>query len=276
MVSSTATTLEARAPGDPDDSRKYRHSYLLMRTAVGVVGMVLPVVLALVDWIFVHRGINAKGLPDVDPTTGFGDLLHLRGSISAYYHTGVGDYFVAGLVVVGALLVLYMAGERQNPEFTLSLVAGIALLGVVLFPTARPAQPIPEGDVVPVFACGTTPPVPTDCSPVQSWLGETLAAGVHFFFAAVFIGMLAVLSFVFAQRMPKDEPSKRYRLAQRACGGVIVGAVVWVALGHWWNVEVLGLTPLYAAELVSVWAFATSWALKGESLRASLDGPKRT
>jgi hypothetical protein len=237
--------------------------------------MLLPVVLAVADWFFVSQGINAKGLPEVDPSTGAWDLLHLRGSISAYYHTGVGDYFVAGLVVVGALLVLYKAGERREPEFTLSLVAGITLLGVVAFPTARPDKPIPAGDVVPAVACGATAHAPTDCAPVQTWLGEAPVAVVHFLCAAVFISTLAALSFVFARRMSRHEPRNPYRHAQTVCGWVIVGALAWVVLGHWWNVEIAGLTPLYVAELVSVWAFATSWTLKGLSLRAILGGLSR-
>lgn len=260
----------ARPPdGTPKDepSVLFLHSYLVIRTAVGVIGILLPIVLALGDWFFVSAGIRAKGLPAVDSTTPGWNLLHLRGSISAYYHTGVGDYFVAGLAVVGAMLILYMAGQWGKWDFWLSLGAGIALLGVVFFPTARPAKAIPTTDVVPILACGDRP-TPSDCSPIQTYFGETVTASIHFICAIIFIGLLAAITFVFAKRMSIHEPTNQYRHIQTICGWLIIAAVAWVAVGGWLKFDIAGLTPLYLGELVSVWAFGTSWLFKGLSLRA--------
>src|SRR5437764_908827 len=113
----------------PKDPRTlYMKSYMLIRTSVGLIGLVLPVFLAIGDYLFVDAGIEPKGLPTTPPQTSFLHLIGLRGSISAYYHTPVGDWFVGGLVVVGFLLLTYMAGLRRTWDFVLSLVAGAALL----------------------------------------------------------------------------------------------------------------------------------------------------
>jgi len=250
-----------------DPRMMYIRSYLLIRTAVGAIGLLWPFVLALGDWFFVAHAIGAKGLPSVPQDTGAWHLLHLRGSISAYYHTDVGDLFVAGLASIGLLLILYLAGQWRRWDCLLSTVAGVALLGVVFFPTTRPGKVIPAKDVVPQIACGQQP-TPTDCAPVQTWLGEAVTAGIHFSCAFVFIASLAALSFIFARRMATYEPANPFRHVQTACGWLIIAAPAWVAIGHFANIEIFGLTPLYVAEVISVWAFATSWLLKGLSLKS--------
>ena len=51
------------------------------------------------------------------------------------------DVFVSGLCVIGFLLATYMAGEFRTWDFWASLIAGLAVLGVVFFPTSRPGLP---------------------------------------------------------------------------------------------------------------------------------------
>lgn len=266
-MASTTDTFLRPPPGTPKtDSRMlFLRSYLTIRTAVGVLGILLPLLLALGDWFFVARGITAKGLPPTPPTMSAWDLLHLRGSISAYYHTNVGDLFVAGLAVIGLLLILYMAGQWAQWDCKLSLGAGVALLGVVFFPTSRPDKLIPADANVPAIACGALPN-PTDCSPIQSLLGEARTAGIHFTFAVVFIVLLAALSIVFGRRMYKYEPKRPSRHVHYICAGMIVLALIWVYIGYLLKYDIFGLTPLYVGEVVSVWAFATSWLFKGLSI----------
>jgi hypothetical protein len=47
------------------------------------------------------------------------------------------DIFVGGLYIIGFLLATYMAGEFDTMDFWASLIAGVAVLGVVYFPTTR-------------------------------------------------------------------------------------------------------------------------------------------
>jgi hypothetical protein len=195
-----------------DPAVLYARSYLLIRTVVGVIGVLLPLAFILGE----------------------------------------------AVCVVGLLLITYMAGQVKRPDWWLSLVAGIAVLGVVFFPTDRPNLP----DGAPL--CGTSPE-PAGCSPVQQRLGETPVATIHFVCAAVFILSLAAICFYFAYR---EQRAGNGGVAwfQGICGFVIVAAVVLVAVGavtHW---DLGVLTPLYVGEVVSIWAFGASWLMGSRDL----------
>lgn len=227
-----------------DPAVLYVRSYLLTRTVVGIMGILLPLVFILGEAYFLKGGV------------------HIRGSLSAYYHTSMRDIFVAGLCVIGFLLITYMSGLTRTWDFWLSLVAGVAVIFVVFFPTRRPG--LSSGAPL----CGITPE-PAGCSPVQQELGEDLVAGIHFVSAVVFILGLAWISFLFARREKKYRSQPMARV-QRICGWTILGAVAWVILGELLEIEIGELTPLYLGEVISVWAFGVSWLLKGLDLRRLL------
>jgi hypothetical protein len=64
--------------------------------------------------------------------------LRPEDSTSAYYHTTAGqDVFLGSLRVVAVILLTYMSGQAKSADFIVSSIAGIALLGVVFFPTDR-------------------------------------------------------------------------------------------------------------------------------------------
>jgi hypothetical protein len=172
------------------------------------------------------------------------------------------DLFVAALSVTGFLLLTYMAGQRNTYDYWLSTVAGIAVLGVVFFPTTRPG-------VGGAPACGTSPE-PAGCSAVQQQFGEALTARIHLGSAAVFILSLAAIAFVFARREERRNANRRLATVQMACGWVIVAAVAWVVLGNWVDLRIGPLTPLYVTEVVAVWAFGLSWLLTARALLARL------
>ena len=226
----------------------YFRSYLLIRAAVGFIGVVLPL-LFIIGEAFIGAGV------------------HVRGSISAYYHSPMRDVFVGGLVVISFLLAMYMAGQKSRADWTLSTVAGISLLFVVVFPTGRPN--IKDGAPL----CGSDPE-PAGCSTVQQQFGETLVATVHFVAAGGFILSLATICFYWAWLEAKhrlslteqggqevhfrDLRSER-SLVQVGCGTVIVLAVVWVGVGGLLDADIWELTPLYVGEVVFVWAFGVAW-----------------
>ena len=98
----------------------YFHSYLLTRTVIGAIGVLLPLTLMLIEGAFTKHGLRPED------------------SISAYYHTTAGqDVFVGSLCVVAVMLLTYMSGQAKSADFIVSIIAGIALLGVVFFPTNR-------------------------------------------------------------------------------------------------------------------------------------------
>lgn len=228
-----------------DPAALYVRSYLNLRTVVGFIGIFLPIAFIIGEAYFLR-----------------GDV-HVRGSISAYYHTSMRDLFVAGLCVIGFLLATYMSAQTNTWDFWLSFVAGIAVIFVVFFPTKR------GGLTSDSPLCGTDP-IPNGCSWVQQELGENPTATVHFISAAIFILCLAAIAFLFAYREKKYEGDARMALVQKICGWVIIAAVVWVGLGFVLNLTIWELTPLYVGEVLSVWAFGVSWLLKGRDLRGTL------
>ncbi len=234
------TTDMAPAQQPSSTPPPYARSYLMIRMAVGLMGILLPLALIAGEYFFVRGDVS------------------IRGSLSSYYHSPMGDLFVAVLSITGFLLILYRAGEHRTPDFWFSLVAGIAVLGVVFFPTWRPG--LPPGAPL----CGDTPQ-PPGCSSVEQFLHEGPTAVIHAVCAVVFILSLAVIAGLFAResrRLAKAKPHlAKDASVQWACAVVILAAVMWVAAGSWLDLTVWKITPLYAGEVASVWAFGISWLL---------------
>jgi hypothetical protein len=241
----------------PDNKRNqaYTRSYRVSRLVVGFLGIALPLIFIIGEAFFLRGGV------------------HVRGSLSAYYHTSMQDIFVGGLCVIGFLLATYMAGEARTWDFWASLIAGVAVLGVVFFPTSR--SDLPAG----AAACGSVPKPPPGCSFVEQALGEHRTAVIHAVCAITFIVFLAVMSVLFAtsEIRPKTE---RLRVNGQAKTGVFQKAsLFWIhlactliilAAGAWafWGIGVWELTRLYIGEVASVWAFAFSWLVAGFYLTA--------
>jgi len=225
----------------------YTRSYRAMRLVVGFLGVALPLIFIIGEAFFLRGGV------------------HVRGSISAYYHTPMQDVFVGGLCVIGFLLATYMAGENRTWDFWASLIAGLAVLGVVFFPTTRSG--LPAG----APACGSVPE-PAGCSAVEQTLGEHQTAVIHGACAIVFIVFLAVMSFLFAtsEVLPKQDPARggpKPRTFKKpvvfwihtACALVILAAGAWAFAGA----GIWELTPLYIGEVAAIWAFGISWIIAG-------------
>jgi hypothetical protein len=215
--------LPRPAPGDTGGLR-YLLSYLLMRVVIGVLGLALPMVLVLGDWAL------TGGVP-------------WRGSLSAYYYSGGGDVFVGCMVATGLFLLTYRATEASW-ENRLSVVAGLAALGVALFPTGG-------GDRT---------------TPLQQALGEQVVSAVHFASAAVFIGSLALISMIFGLgegRRPDSAPTRQrtWRWVHWSLSAVIVVSVLVIVL------QLLGDYSLFVGEVFAVVAFGLSWLVKGSEIR---------
>jgi hypothetical protein len=219
-----------RPPGDGDASR-YLRSYLIMRVFVGALGVALPFMLVLGDGL----------LFDGDPFP--------RGSLSAYYYSGVRELFVGTLSATAVFLITYKVADRTLDN-TLSSLAGIAALAVALFPTGLPA------DV-------------TRLTPLQERLGEGVVETIHFASAAVFIISLGVVCFFFGVREGARAPRSGrrspgfWRGYHWSCAGVIAAALLWIVV-----TQAIGKPSksLLIGEAVSVWAFGASWFMKGLEL----------
>lgn len=163
-------------------ARAFIESYLWMRMAIGLLGVLLPVLLVLVDWWFVdnHRPI--------------------RGSMSAYYHSAARDVFVGGLIATGLFLITYMSAKKRTYDYVLSTTVGFLVIVVALLPTARTGNDLgvdkfkPSGETCDKYV---GPPL---CNGFQKEWGESVVRNIHQFSACTFVVLLALLCVVFALR----------------------------------------------------------------------------
>jgi hypothetical protein len=227
----------------------YFHSYLLTRTVIGAIGVLLPLTLMLIEGAFAKHGLRPED------------------SISAYYHTTAGqDVLVGSLCVIAVMLLTYMSGQAKSADFIVSTIAGIALLGVVFFPTNRGAD-LRGADP---RLCGPhTLSEPASCSPTESTFGESTVATIHGICAAVFILGLAALAFVFAYRAHKGNSPTWW-------GYVVSGApIIVAALIAVLNFRLGSLSSIYLGEVVALLSFGAAWFLNGEGIRFLLRQPHR-
>jgi hypothetical protein len=228
----TSGTLKATAdwlwPGDAVeeyhagiDTRRYISSYLFMRFAIGILGV----------------GLLLQ--PFAEPLV-FDGQPFLRGSLSAYYYSGMREIFIGVLWAIGVFLITYKVAERSR-ESRVSTYAGMAAILVAIFPTQRPGSGFP-------------------LTPLQTTLGESTVEAIHFGAAAVFISLLAQISFYFG----------RYGRARRrlhfAAAGTMVAALALAASAALTGEPDKGLL---IAEVVAVLAFTTSWLAKVEFVTSS-------
>ena len=110
--------IEAPADESQDD-RFFRKSFLKTRVVVGVIGVLLPLVLVIGNWV----------------VTGQSRILP---SLSDYYHSEMRNWFVGSLWAIGSGLLVYLAARRNLADSVISFVAGLLAVGVALFPTNAP------------------------------------------------------------------------------------------------------------------------------------------
>jgi hypothetical protein len=214
-------------PTDPVGMR-YVQSFLRLRIGVGALAILLPPALVIVDGLWFNGGWSS------------------RDSLSDYYYSGARELFVGTLCAVGVFLIAYKVAEK-NLDNTLSGVAGVAAVGVALFPTNNDAS--------------------VALTPLQDELTEGFVAGIHYGCAVVFISLLAALSVYFGIREGK-RPARQTRRPPRfwrdfhwICAGVIGAALLFMLVAQVGDVG--PKDALFIGETVAVLAFAVSWLAKG-------------
>lgn len=101
-------------------------SYLGVRRAVGMIGLLLPIALVPVGWLVF----------DIEP----------QDNISSYYHTPVRDIFVGSMCAISCFLFCYR-GYDWIERWT-GYCGSIAALGVALFPLDANSDPLFQKTVI--------------------------------------------------------------------------------------------------------------------------------
>ena len=222
----------------------YLRSYLLMRTIIGVTGILLPVVVIVGD-----HSLSA-------------DAPTVRGSLSGYYYTGMRDFFVGALSTIAIFLITYKIFERTLNN-VLTVIAGLAAGAVAFFPTKRPGG------------------LDVALTPWQAKIGEENVSVVHYSAAAVFILSLALMSFFFGLQEGRRTRQRAGRLSAlspsfwrwfhwfMALAILLAGAFAYSS----WRGNMYPDYYLIVAETVAIVAFGLSWLAKGLELDVLL-GPR--
>ena len=215
-------------------------SFLAVRRAIGALGYFLPVAL------MVFAIASGQGL---------------RTSISAYYYSPMREVFVGTLIAQAVFLWSYEgfrphAGEIITDWLT-ARVAAVAAALIALAPTGGPEQP---------------------CTLLQCMLGPSVAGWLHLLAAGVFFLALAVFCLVLFVRGDTDSAEKRAsNRIYRICGWVILVSIGLIGLLFATGLDqrLEWLRPVFVLETAATFAFATSWAIKGDALGPLVRGMAR-
>lgn len=222
-----------------------------LRATIGFLGLALP-------WALTF----GENLRDRLLSSGSeGGQWILEGSISAYYHTGMREIFVAILAALGIFLLCYKGVEKW--DVLASKVAGAAAILVALFPTREPSREATDtGGRMPDSVTLFSGPDAAD---------PAIVGTLHYVAAAVFFATVALMAlFLFTktgeQRMT-DRKVIRNRV-YRATGITIFLAIAAIAVDKLLLGGSLssGTPFVFWMETVAVTAFGIAWLTKAEIL----------
>jgi uncharacterized membrane protein YidH (DUF202 family) len=243
-------TRAARQAKDDPISLGYLRTYHWMRTVVGLLGVALPIIL-----------IGGVGiLDDVELSE-----LH---SLSAFYHTGMRDFFVSILVATGILLTTYRISE-WNWDNWLSWAAGAFLIVVAFIPTG-----IPKG-------------ISAQPTPIQGFFGADETQTIHLWCAGASVAFSGVICLIFAYREWKKPRNligghtprlsqKSWAVFHLAMAILIGGAIGFIAATNFidsWNTYWWDENGLLVGEIVVTAAFGASWLAKGLDINVLFSKP---
>jgi hypothetical protein len=203
--------------------------YVTMRKFVGWLGFSLPFILPAGFLIFFSRH-------------------DFPGSISGYYYTGMRNYLVAALCVLGALFIGYDP-YNDKLDFWITNLAGIFAVGVAFFPTE-----------------------PAVASPHQRNIGH-----IHFAVAALLFTTLAIMALRFTKTNPDgDSTSQKSRrnVIYIFCAALIAASMLIAFIANFLPAAVKQDMPsLFWFEAIAVVAFSVSWLVKGAAFPVLNDKP---
>jgi hypothetical protein len=199
-------------------------AYRFLQVMVGIIAILLPIVTVFFVWII-----------DGGP---------VRGSISAYYYTRTGAYFVGSMCALGVIFASYR--HHPRPEYVLdnrlSNIAGVLAVVVALVPTSSNNEP-------------------------TGW--SAVARTIHLTSATVLLLILAYLSY-YRFTLPKDSPATnrtkhRQNQLYRWSARIILIGIAAMAL----NASAIHADPWLplVSESIAVIAFGVAWLVKSESFR---------
>lgn len=208
-------------------------SYLTLRKAVGILGMVLPFFL-LIGYFLFEQGCSFPP------------------SISHFYYTDLGNTFVGTLCAVSLFLFCYNGHDKA--DMIAAKIAGLFALLVAMFPTDF----------------GTYADM--SCSRIVDGESK-VANVIHYISATILFSTFAFFSLVQFTKTNKGGrmagPKKTRNGIYKTCGWIIVACIAGIAFvsfapGNLYE-KVKSFKPTFVLETVALLAFGFSWVIKGNT-----------
>ena len=207
-------------------------SYHRVRMALGFMGLVLPLLLAV-------GGLLAHG--DIQP------------SVSDFFHTTLRDIYVGGLCVIGVFLVSYRGYSRGSDEVfsdnIIATVGGCAAFGVAFFPNESPTMQVETVS--------------------QEALGVALSPYFHYASAFVFFFCLSMFCYVKFPRTAKPYRRRIYiwcgHMIWVAGAFILLGSYLKNHGSGDAHAFVIRHNVVFWAESFGIWIFALAWLTKGKA-----------
>lgn len=206
-------------------------SYQGVRRAIGVVGLLLPILLGPVGWL-------AFGVP-------------IQDNMSSYYHTPMRDVFVGALCTIGVLLFCYRGYDWI--EAWTAKFGCLGALGVAFFPLDPDSDPLYQRSLV---------------GYLHSFSGGVFFLTLAFYSLYHFPSRKDADQ---EYAPHEAERNFVYRtsgvvilLSMAAMGGYLL------LIPNDWKRALNDYNFLFWGEWVAVWAFAAAWLTKGRAILAEI------
>lgn len=241
------------APGE--NNKRLVIDYLTLRKAIGWLGILLPFALLIGNYVVNNLDVlNQSFFVRTECQTPYVPDGSYKISISHYYYTTTDELFTGVLCAVALFMFCYTGhplrqGEKGLSDKTMTNLAGIFALGIVVFPTSSESC-IKDN--------------------MRTFLSSDFTGSIHFISAALFFITLSILSIVNFRRTDSKElfGKKDFHGLYLWCGRVMLLSLLLILIYKvFLEGKIPGLDfihPTFILETIALMAFGLSWLTKGK------------
>lgn len=230
-------------------------SHLTLRKTIGWLGMLLPIVLIISNYLLNEFNLlNTPTLINIECSRTYIADGFLKASISHYYYSAVGEIFTGTLSAVSMFMFCYKGHHNRNHEIgisdnALTNIIGLSALGIVIFPTSSP-ECISDN--------------------IRTFMSSPFLGTIHLIMAAIFFTSLSYMSIINFRRT-ENVHSFGKELKHKVmlfCGiSMLVCIFIIFIYGNFIEYKydfIDQLRPVFWLEAIALIFFGICWMIKGQ------------
>ncbi len=214
-------------------SEQYKKTVLTLRRAIGILGILLPTIVA----------VGAVTL---------GDCTSIQKSISVYYNTVMRNVLISILSALAFFMFAYRGYDYKDR--IVGILTFIFALGIAFFP--------PAGEMI--INCDYI--IPQLQRP--GWVRFVHLASAMLFFITLSVNSFFLFTRTDSKNVIFTPEKKKRNILYRTCGLVIFGSLILITVWMWFfenkYPELEKYHPVFWLETLALAAFGISWLVKGE------------